>query len=183
VSAWAWIIVVAAVAVLVAVTAWLFMGKRRTQHLRERFGPEYDRVARSAPSRRDAEAELEARETKRDQLNVRPLEEASRARYAEAWADVQKQFVDDPEGAVDKADDLLRQVLTERGYPDEDDFERRAADISVDHPRVVESYREGRRLALASRTGEGTTEDLRSAMQHYRELFTELVDAREPSNA
>jgi hypothetical protein len=149
--------------------------KRRTTGLRNRFGTEYDRVVGSSESKGEAESELERREERREELDVRPLPEASRARYLESWREVQAQFVDDPRGAVGSADSLLQLVLRERGYPVED-FEQRAADVSVDHPDVVQNYREGHRLSQASKGNGTSTEDLRRAMQHYRALFEELVE-------
>jgi hypothetical protein len=182
--AWGWIVIVVAIVALAAV-AWYVFSQRRTTQLRDRFGPEYDRVSGDVGSKREAESELREREARRENLEIRPLDEASRTRYQESWQDVQKQFVDDPPAAVDAADSLLRAVMGERGYPAEEDFDRRAADVSVDHPHVVESYREGRRLAHASRTDDdSTTENLRKAMNHYRALFEELVgSAREPQRA
>lgn len=174
--AWGWILIVVALAA-VAVVGWFVTRERRTMHLRDRFGPEYERVAGEATSRREAESELREREARRDELEVEPLDDASRTRYRDSWQEVQKQFVDDPPGAVAAADDLLMQVMVARGYPAEDDFDRRAADVSVDHPHVVENYRAGRQLAEASRAGNASTEDLRTAMNHYRALFEELVEA------
>jgi cytoskeletal protein RodZ len=172
---WVWaLIVVVAVLVLVAVV-WQALKARRTRTLQSRFGPEYDRTVESTESKRDAEAELQARAERRDSLDIRPLPAAARERYLDEWQRVQARFVDDPDGAVREADMLIQAVMADRGYP-VDDFEQRAADVSVDHPRVVENYREGHRLARASATGDATTEDLRQAMQHYRALFEELLE-------
>jgi hypothetical protein len=143
--------------------------------LQDRFGPEYDRMVGTAESKREAESDLAAREERRAQLDIRPLSQAACARYIENWQVVQAQFVDDPV-AVASADSLIQSVMSERGYPVED-FEQRAADISVDHPQVVENYRDGHRLAVASAGGTGSTESLRQAMRHYRALFEELVEA------
>ncbi len=174
--AWGWVLIVIGAVVVVATVAWQAMSKRRTAHLRGRFGPEYDRVADDAESRRDAERELRAREQRRERLDIRPLPAESRERYVATWQSVQAQFVDDPRGATWAADGLIRSVMEERGYP-MTDFDQRAADISVDHPTVVENYREGHRLAQSSDGAEGATEDLRQAMRHYRALFEELVEA------
>jgi hypothetical protein len=169
---WAWVLIAL---VLVAVVVWLAMRERRSRTLRERFGPEYQRTVETTDSKRDAEAELSARAKRRDDLDIRPLPAAARERYLDEWRQVQGRFVDDPEGAVRDADMLIQSAMRDRGYP-VDDFEQRSADISVDHPRVVENYREGHRLADASARGDGSTEDLRRAMQHYRTLFEELVE-------
>jgi hypothetical protein len=173
--AWAWVLIVLAALVIVAVVAVKALRDHRSKTLRERFGPEYDRTLESGESKRDAEAELAARAERRDKLEIRPLPTAARERYLDEWQSVQARFVDDPDGAVRDADMLIQSVMRDRGYP-MDDFDQRAADVSVDHPQVVENYREGHRLARASALGEGTTEDLRQAMQHYRSLFDELVE-------
>jgi hypothetical protein len=184
-AAWVWVLIAVAIVAVLAVVLWQALARRRTGRLQKQFGPEYNRAVSSADSKRDAEADLQAREERRRQLDIRPLSQAARARYMETWRVVQAQFVDDPRGAVATADSLIQSVMGERGYPVED-FEQRAADVSVDHPKVVENYREGHRLALASADGDGrdTTEGLRQAMRHYRALFEELVepDADEPTN-
>jgi len=172
---WVWVLIAVAVVLLLGIVAWQAMARRRTGKLQEQFGPEYDRAVGTANSKREAEAELQVREERRRELEIRPLSQAARDRYAETWRSVQAQFVDDPGAAVARADDLIRAVMSERGYPVED-FEQRAADVSVDHPHVVENYREGHRLARASGDGEGSTEDLRQAMRHYRALFDDLVE-------
>jgi hypothetical protein len=172
---WAWVLVGVAVALVVAVAVWQLVVQRRRHRLRDRFGPEYERTVSGADSRREAEAELREREERRAELDIRPLEAASRDRYRESWQRVQAEFVDRPAPAVDAADSLIQSVMVERGYPVED-LEDRIADVSVDHPWVVDNYRQGHRLAKLSASGEGTTEDLRRAMTHYRALFDELVE-------
>jgi len=174
-SVWGWILIVIAAAGVAAIAVWLSMSRRRTTHLQERFGPEYSRVSSSVQSKREAEAELARREERREEFDVQPLPEASRARYVEEWQTVQAEFVDEPNRAVARADSLLQEVMAERGYPVEK-FDQRAADLSVDHPKVVENYREGHRLATRSHEGRDETEDLRQAMRHYRALFSELVE-------
>jgi len=171
---WGWVLIVIGVALVVGVAVWLMTSRRRSTRLREQFGPEYNRVASSAESRREAEAELSRREERRESLDIRPLEDASRARYVDEWKGVQAEFVDEPSAAVARADSLLQEVMAERGYPVEK-FDQRAADLSVDHPKVVENYREGHRLATKSQGNGSATEELRQAMQHYRALFEELV--------
>lgn len=180
--AWVWVVIAAAIVVVLAVVLWQALSRRRTGRLQQRFGPEYERTLTTADSKRDAEAELQAREERRRRFEVRPLPQAARDRYVQTWQNVQARFVDDPRGAVAAADSLIQSVMAERGYP-VDDFDQRAADISVDHPQVVENYREGHRLAQASAGGNDSTEDLRQAMRHYRALFDELVEpaADEPT--
>jgi hypothetical protein len=177
---WAWILIIAAVVVVAGVIALAAMRTRRTKGLQQTFGPEYERVTADAESRREAEAELTERKKRHDELDIRPLAPASRDRYLTRWEDVQARFVDDPEASVDSADDLIQQVMRERGYP-VDDFEQRSADLSVDHPDVVDHYRDGHRIATTKSMGESRTEDLRQAMTHYRALFEVLLVAeREP---
>ena len=172
---WAWAIIVVAAVVLVAIVVWRAFAAKKTRTLQGRFGSEYDRTVDSADSRRAAEADLQARAERRDELDIRPLAPGARERYLGEWQRVQARFVDDPEGAVREADMLIQQVMSDRGYP-MDDFDQRAADISVDHPDVVENYREGHRLTRAAAIGDGTTEDLRQAMVHYRALFDDLLE-------
>jgi hypothetical protein len=173
--AWVWVLIAVVVVVVVATAVWQAMARKKTGHLQDQFGPEYDRTVGTADSKRDAEAELKAREERREQLEIRPLSHAARERYLDRWQSVQAQFVDDPRTAVAGADSLIQSAMEERGYPVED-FEQRASDISVDHPQVVENYRQGHRLAQESAGGSDSTEKLRQAMQNFRSLFEELVE-------
>jgi hypothetical protein len=175
VPTWVWILIAAAAVIVVALVAWQITKQRRTKQLKSQFGPEYDRTVGSAESKKEAESDLAARQERREQIEVRQLSSAARERYTSQWQTVQAQFVDSPEAAVSSADQLIQSVMAERGYPVED-FETRAADISVDHPQVVENYRRGHRLAEQNANGKGSTEDLRQAMRHYRALFDELVE-------
>jgi hypothetical protein len=171
------IIVLAAVMILiVAVLAVMYVRKRRntTTDLRQRFGPEYERAVREHGSERKAEARLADREKRVEKLTIRDLDPSERERFVERWGSVQSRFVDSPKGAVAEADDLVSSLMKTRGYP-VSDFDQRAADISVDHPRVVENYRSAHEIALRVGKNEATTEDLRTAMIHYRSLFEELV--------
>ena len=173
---WGWILIVIGAALVAGVAVWLVTSRRRSERLRGRFGPEYNRVASSAESTREAETELARREERREVLDIRPLPEASRARYVEEWKLIQAEFVDEPSRAVTRADSLLQKVMAERGYPVEK-FDQRAADLSTDYPKVVENYREGHRLATTSHEDGSETEELRQAMRHYRALFAELVES------
>lgn len=170
---WVWVLIAIAVVAILAVVVWQALTRRPTGRLQQQFGPEYERTIGKTDSKRDAEAELQAREDRRQQIEVRPLSLAARDRYLQSWRTVQAQFVDDPRGAVASADSLIQSVMAERGYPVED-FDQRAADISVDHPQMVENYRHGHRLAQASANGSDSTEDLRQAMRHYH--FDELLE-------
>jgi len=125
-------------------------------------------------SRRHAEAGLKERTERVENLNIRPLGAGDRARFVESWSRVQARFVDGPGGAVTEADQLLRDVMSTRGYP-VSDFEQRAADISVDHPLVMENYRTAHAIAVRQTQGQANTEDLRQAMIHYRTLFEDLL--------
>jgi hypothetical protein len=161
---------------VVVLAVLLAAANRRTTALRRQFGPEYDRTVAATGHKRDAEADLEDRQDRRSQLPIRALTPTARDRYRRDWRTVQSQFVDDPAGAVGEADRLIQLAMRERGYPVED-FDQRAEDLSVDHPDVVENYRQGHRLASASHgPDEASTEDLRQAMWHYRALFEELVE-------
>jgi hypothetical protein len=167
------IIVILAVLV-VGLAAMLLMQRQRSGHLQSRFGPEYDRALEETGDKRKAEAELQQREKRVQKLDIRPLEAADRERFTTDWRRVQAEFVDDPIGAMTQADVLLQDVMRTRGYPVEN-FEQVAADVSVDHPTVVQNYRSGHDIAVRHRQGEAGTEDLRQAMIHYRALFEELV--------
>jgi hypothetical protein len=179
------IVTVIAVAVIVfaAVAIWLFTRKRRTARLRNQFGgAEYNRAVKEGGSQRRAEAVLDERAERVEALHIRPLSAGDRARFVESWARVQARFVDGPGGAVTDADQLLGEVMSTRGYP-VGDFEQRAADISVDHPLVLENYRAAHRTAVLQTQGQANTEDLRQAMIHFRRLFEELVNEPEMARA
>ena len=173
------VIVLAAVVILIAaVLVWLYVRNRRrtTAGLRTKFGSEYDRAVLAHGSERKAESKLEDREKRVEKLKIRELDPTEHERYSKQWDAVQSRFVDSPKGAVAEADDLVSSVMKTRGYP-VSDFEQRAADISVDHPRVVQNYRTAHEIALRLGKDQATTEDLRTAMIHYRSLFEELVQA------
>jgi hypothetical protein len=165
------------------IAAWLFLRRRRSESLRTQFGgSEYDRALKEDGSRRHAEAGLKERTARVESLNIRPLAPGDRARFVESWRRLEARFVDGPGGAVTEADQLLGDVMSTRGYP-VSDFEQRAADISVDHPLVLENYRTAHEIALRQTKGQANTEDLRQAMIHYRTLFEELVGEPELAHA
>ena len=172
---WVWLLIAIVVLVVLGALAWYGMRARRTSTLRETFGPEYERTVTEAPTKREAESELLERQERREELELRPLPPTSRERYLRSWEDVQARFVDDPLGAVRDADDLIQQVMRDRGYPVED-FDQRAADLSVDHPEVVENYRAGHSIARRAARDEADTEELRQAFVHYRALFEDLLE-------
>jgi len=171
------VVIVLAVLLVIAIGAavWMYMQKRRTETLREDFGPEYDRAVHEHHDQSRAERELEARRERVEALHIHALPATERDRFAERWQAVQAQFVDDPNSAITEADHLVGEVMQARGYP-VGDFEQRAADVSVNHPNVVENYRAAHDIAQRNRRGGGDTEELRQAMVHYRALFTDLLE-------
>jgi hypothetical protein len=159
---------------IVGIAVAMFLKKHKTERLRTRFGPEYTRAVEENGGRRKAEAGLEQREKRVEGFAIRPLAASDRERYIASWRKVQAEFVDDPKKSVTQADQLLADVMSTRGYS-VSEFAQRSADISVDHPQVVENYRAAHEIALRHARGQATTEDLRQAMIHYRTLFDELV--------
>lgn len=163
------------VVILAAALIFTTVRKRRSEQLRERFGPEYDRVIPKEGPAKPAEPVLAFRPERRDKLRIRALSPTDRSSFRYRWNEVQARFVDDPPDAVKLADSLVTDVMQASGYPIAD-FEEQAATISVDHPVVVENYRKTREIALRHERGQSTTEDLRRAMVHYHSLFQELLD-------
>jgi hypothetical protein len=175
-DAWVWILIaVVAAVVVVGVAALVALRRRRRRMLRERFGPEYDRSLESARSRRKAEGELAGRADRRDELEIRPLSRIARERYRVQWGELQGRFVDRPVVAVADANELITQVMRERGYP-VDDFEAQSEMISVDHPELVQNYRTGHSIYRQTVDGSVSTEELRQAVVAYRALFDDLLD-------
>ena len=175
-----WIIIAAVVVLgLVALGAAFFYQKRQSHKLKERFGPEYGRTVNELGGRTKGESELKAREKRVERLEILPLAPPEAARFSEAWQALQGRFVDNPKGVVVQAEQLVRELMEKRGYP-MGDFERRAGDISVDHPDVVANYRSAQAIALRDQRGSADTEELRKAVVHYRSLFDELLEVREP---
>jgi FtsZ-interacting cell division protein ZipA len=175
-------LIVAAVLIvaLIAVAAWASAQRRRKESLRlqQRFGPEYVRLVNER-GRSKAEAELAEREKRVASLTLVSLSAAEAATFRDAWVAIQARFVDDPKASVVEADRLVYDLMAKRGYP-MGDFERRAADISVDHPAVIANYRAARAIALRDERNEASTEELRKAVVHYRALFQELLETRDP---
>jgi hypothetical protein len=169
------VLVVAIVAIGFAI--WMFSQKKRTQNLRSKFGPEYDKAIAVHHDRGHAETELADRAKRVAKFNIHHLNTEDRARFSEDWRREQSLFVDDPRTAVNNADTLVQDVMQRRGYP-VGDFEQNAADLSVDHPRVVENYRAAHAIALRDSRDEANTEDLRKAMVSYRSLFEDLLGQR-----
>ena len=168
------LVILAVVAVVAIIAIVVLMKTRRTQKLKSRFGPEYGRTVQETGDRARAEAKLEKLEKRVDSFKLSPLSPSARAEFVAEWQKIQGRFVDDPNGATTQADQLIQKMMGIQGYP-MTDFEQRAADISVDHPLVVENYRAGHEIALRHAQGRASTEDLRQAMIHYRTLFAELA--------
>lgn len=171
-----WIVLgVVVVLALLALATWYFLRKKQSDRLRARFGTEYGRAVGDLGSKAKAESELKARESRVDHLKLVALTAADAARFSQAWSTLQGRFVDNPKGVVAQADLLVRELMLARGYPVAD-FDRRAADISVDHPAVVDHYRAAQAIAVRDQRGEADTEDQRKAVVHYRALFDELLE-------
>jgi hypothetical protein len=166
-------IVIAALVMAAVIVGLLVYVRRRDAALRERFGPEYDRTVTEVGSR-GARSELSAREKRVSGLDIRPLDPMERESFAARWTQAQGRFVDEPRGAIAEADALVAELMRSRGYPVED-FEQRAADLSVEHAGVVHDYRAAHGISMASDRDMASTEDQRQAMIHYRSLFAQLL--------
>ncbi|MFY9691778.1 MAG: hypothetical protein WA369_13035 [Candidatus Acidiferrales bacterium] len=175
------IIVISIVVIAVIALAVAVFFQSRTKKLRARFGPEYDRAVGQTGSKYKAEAELEKLEERVNRYPLFLLSPTDRDQFQQSWRTIQANFVDDPGGALAEADHLIVRVMSARGYP-MNDFEQRAAEISVDHATVVHHYRAGHDIAIRQSRREATTEDLRQAMIHYRALFDELMQ-EQPARA
>ena len=170
-------IVIAAIVIIgLLLIGWFVSRRRRTEQLRDRFGPEYERAVREVGPNR-ADAALLERARRVEKFSLRELTADERQRFVLEWRTVQTRFVDAPREAVNEADRLVDLLMAARGYP-VTDFEQRAADLSVDHPRVVDNYRAAHQIALRHRRGEASTEDLRKAVLYYRSLFEDLLPAQ-----
>jgi hypothetical protein len=167
------------VVVIVGTVFFLYRQKARSKALRSKFGPEYTRVVEHTHDRAKAEAELARREKRVAQFHIRPLSVEDENLYLASWRKIQALFVDNPQEACSRAEQLLNEVLVKRGYPLRD-FEQQAADLSVEHPVVVQHYHAAHQIALRHREGKTQTEDLRQAMIHYRALFDDLLAETAP---
>jgi len=178
---WLWIVIIAAVVVVIALIAFSIGTRRRTHHrserLRDRFGPEYDHVVDddSRRGRREGEAELLRREQEHDELDIHDLNPQTRDRYTREWEDLQRRFVDSPDHSVAEAEQLLTAVMGDRGYPVGDEFEQHADLVSVDHPKLVQNFRDAHAVYERSQRREAETEELRRSLLSYRALFEELL--------
>jgi hypothetical protein len=175
-----WIVLAGILAISLVVAKVLISSRTKKQSLRlqQRFGPEYGRAVEELGSRGKAESELKAREERVEKLNIIALTPSEAAKFSQAWSALQGRFIDNPKGVVVQADQLIRELMIKRGYP-MGDFERRAADISVDHPAMVDTYRAAQAIAIRDQSGQANTEELRKAVVHYRALFDELLEVRD----
>src|SRR5579872_1870116 len=174
-----WLIAGVVLIAVLALAAWVYLQKRKqSARLQQRFGAEYQRTVGELGGRSKAESELKARERRVEHLTILPLAPAEAARFTQAWSALQGRFVDNPKGVVVQADELIRELMQKRGYP-MGDFESRAADISVDHPGVVENYRAAQAISMRAEHGAADTEELRKAVVHYRALFAELLEVHQ----
>lgn len=178
------LIVVLIIAALVVIgIAMMVMRGRQRDRLQDHFGAEYEhQVEASGGSKLKADAELLKREKRVEKLDIKTLSPAERDAFADEWQKVQARFVDDPERSIALADALVAEVMKARGYPVQD-FEQRAADISVEHPKLVENYRAAHEIAVRHSRGAAGTEDLRAAFLGYRSLFDELLGVQQPELA
>ncbi|WP_280479641.1 hypothetical protein [Nocardia asiatica] len=172
-SAGAWVIIAVIVIVVAALPAFLVWPMVRRQRLRRRFGPEYDRTVQELEDRKTAEQELAERERRHAQLRLRELSDDEKRVYTTRWVEVQERFIDDPAGALTEADRLVTTIMAERGYPTEN-YEQQLADLSVEHAEPLGHYRAAHEIATR-RGAEVSTEDRRTAVVHYRELFKDLL--------
>ncbi|MFD0689418.1 hypothetical protein [Actinomadura fibrosa] len=172
------VVAVVIVAAVVAAVAYLAWNRARTQRLKRRFGPEYDRAVESHGGRAAAERELISREQRHQELELRDLDPGQREQYREQWVRVQERFVDAPESAVEEADRLVTVVMGERGYPTHG-FEEKVAHLSVEHGRTLNHYRDAHDISARAKSKQASTEELRQAMVHYRALFEDLLHVPE----
>lgn len=163
------------VTLLVVGVAWFAWSRWRSGKLKESFGPEYDRTVQKEGNRSRAEKDLRERQKRVEKYDLRPLSDEEKRRFATRWEDVQREFVDRPEGAVADANQLVEEAMQARGYP-VGDINRQEEDLSVENPDVVEHYRRARAIAARNAEGIATTEDLRQSMKHYREIFESILE-------
>lgn len=176
-------VLLAVVVVLLVIIGVLVARQQRSRRLKDEFGPEYRRVVAERGDQRAAEKELADRRQRVGEFEIRQLDPAAREQYLAQWAAAQRYFVDEPVGAVGQAHELVQRVMHERGYPIDEDFEQRTADISVEHPVVVENYRAAHEISIQAQNGQASTEQLRQAMVHFRTLFDDLLGPGDVSQA
>ena len=170
-------VIVVVIIIAAAAVAWYLLQQQRTRRLRARFGPEYERTINLSGNRRRAEQDLLERQRRMEKIRIRPLSPQESDRFATQWRAIQNRFVDDPPASTHEADRLVSELMGARGYPMAD-FERRVADLSVEHPTVVRNYRSAHAIELVLDEGKASTEDMRQALVHYRDLFDDLLEVQ-----
>jgi len=170
-----------AIVVVIVAVAWVMYRQMRAKALRARFGPEYTHTVQQYGSEAQAQNALEARTRRMEKVHIRSLTREDHDHFVNRWLNVQRDFVDDPTRSIHGADVLVSELMQARGYPMAD-FEHRAEDISVDHPRVVQNFRAAHAIAEREKHGQAGTEDLRQALVHYRALFDELLEGQLTEN-
>lgn len=174
-----WVAVIVVVVIAIAAVGYAIMQQQRRTRLRDRFGPEYERTVAEHDNRREAEQELRSREQRVADLDIRPLDDETRANYCSRWGEVQERFVDAPGFAVTEADQLVTSVMGDRGYPT-DNFDDKISTLSVGHAQTLDHYRQAHEISGRAARKEASTEELRQAMVHYRALFLVLLHDDSP---
>jgi hypothetical protein len=170
-------VLIAVAAAMIGFAVWSIYWNRQSKRPQDRFGPEYGRTVEDLGSQPTAESEPKARDRRVERLDIASLTPPEAARFMRSWNGLQGRFINNSQNVVAQADQLVREVMLKGGYP-MGDFERRAADISVDHPAVVQNYRAAQAIAVRAERGQANTEELRQAVAHYRALFDELLEVR-----
>jgi hypothetical protein len=170
-------VLIAVAAAMIGFAVWSIYRNRQSKRPQDRFGPEYGRTVEDLGSQPTAESEPKARDRRVERLDIASLTPPEAARFMRSWNGLQGRFINNSQNVVAQADQLVREVMLKSGYP-MGDFERRAADISVDHPAVVQNYRAAQAIAVRAERGQANTEELRQAVAHYRALFDELLEVR-----
>jgi len=175
------VLAIVVVVIIVAIAVIVALQQQRHRRLQGRFGPEYDQTVDQAGGRRAGERELRDRVDRHDELQLRPLDADESRRFRREWEQVQAEFVDRPEHAAAEADELVEELLKQRGYPVRE-FDESSSLVSVDHPDLVSNYREAHRITVETGRGRANTEQLRRALVAYRSLFDELLEDAQPGS-
>ena len=170
------LLIVAALIIIISLVSVTV--RRRRMRARESFGLSYKQGAAERHDRDNSERVLRFRKSASEKSRIRPLSPTDRASFRYRWNEVQSDFVEDPNGALVRAQNLVTSVMQARGYPVPELDQ--AADLSAEHPIVVDNYRAVREIGLRHSRGQATAEDLRQAVMHYRALFQELIEDSRP---
>jgi hypothetical protein len=162
-----------------ALAVWWNVRRGSTAPPCAHFGPQNDRTLERYGGEGPAQDTPECRARRFEQLRIKRLSSADNSRYTSEWREVQTLFDDDPQVAIGEADRLVGEVMRAQGYPISD-LDQRAADVSADHPGVVEHYRVAHTIARETAVGEADGDELSQAIVHYRALFDELIATPQP---